>query len=230
MFIGSRTLANRLQYDVTLPDEATILRFAGQALERPSDSGWHDDDLWETHTLMFHSAPDSDDLIAQSNTATILRDLGEAYARFPGAVESAGFGHWTYSHFDTIKVRVLYSNGEIHPAFADAVAIALALEDYPLWDEEDHSERETEEWNRAILEAIDYASRDADEPWSDIKRERVQDLLWETCPGYYDLSWIPEEEMMKAEATADSEIAATVSAGLPERLAGGDYYSSPLPL
>lgn len=163
MYVGSRTRNVRIDYGYRTVSDETILEYAAQALERPSESAWRDDELWDTHTLLFHSAPDSDDTVAQSNFRSILEDLGDAYKRSPGAVERARIGHWTYSHFDCIKVRVTYANGEIHPAFADAVQILKALEDYPLYSEDDHSDLEMEIWEKAINDAVTYALESEDD-------------------------------------------------------------------
>jgi hypothetical protein len=201
--IGPRTFGTKLDHGYAgAPEEATLLRMAEEALQRPSDSGWRDSDLWETHSLMFYSAPDADDNVSKSNHRCILKDLGTAYRRSPGAIESASVGHWTYSSFDCIKVRVTYSNGEIHPAFTDAVQIALALEGYPLYSEDDHSELETEDWERAILEAVAYGTEDpetfGDIPplyWDEV-REDLQDWLWsgDSQVAYYqETGYIPDD-------------------------------------
>lgn len=156
--IGTRTRSVKLSSDWETPDDETLIKLALEALERPSDSIWFDPELWDTHTTLFHHAPDSDDTIAESNHRSILRDLSSAYARFPGAISEDSFGHWTYSRFNTIKIRVLYSNGEIHPAFTDAITIAIALRDnYPLYDDSDYSELESEYWDKAIMEEAPHS-------------------------------------------------------------------------
>ena len=209
--VGPRTVATRLTPAYDLPDADTLLEFARDALTRPSDSYWRDDELWETHTFMFSHAPDSDDTIAESNHRSILRDLSAEYARHKGAIERAGFGHWTYSHFDTIKVRVIYANGEIHPAFADAVAIAIELRDnYPLYDETDHSDLECEYWDKAIDEEVNYAVPRAlddleesegaplSESDADLFREDVREYLFEHVAYQSSEFWVAPEEMESA--------------------------------
>lgn len=211
MFVGSRTLATRLD---TAPDAETILKYAQDALTRPSDSYWQDDSLWETHTLAFSSAPDSDDTVAQSNYRTILEDLGSAYSRCPDAVEASGFGHWTYSHYDAIRIRVTYANGEIHPAFADAVAIAEALKGYPLYSDEDHSNLEWDLWEKYLEDEIGYRfdseyrsdnlSEISDEDWtlflSDI-REGISEKF-----GYYGEAYASDEDWSDAVDSATARI------------------------
>ena len=194
MRVTKRTRQSRIGLET--PDDATLLKYATEALEHPLNAYFHDGDLYATHTLMFYSAPQSDDLIAQSNHATILRDLSDAY---PHAVEAASIRHWTYSHFDCVKVRVLDKKGRIHPAFADAVAITLTLQYYPLWDEDDYLQRESAEWDRAIAQAVDYALSDEDD--ADAIREDVVDYLYSDdaqLMGYHDVGYVPDDKVQAA--------------------------------
>lgn len=191
MRVTKRTRKSRLELET--PDDDTLLKYAEQALDRPANAYFHDGDLYATHTLMSYSAPQSDDLIAQSNHATILRDLSDAY---PHAVEAASIGHWTYSHFDCVKVRVLDRHGRIHPAFADAVAITLALRDYPLWDEDDYYQRESAEWDRAIDDAVNVALSGEDD--ADAIREDVVAYLYSDSAqlmGYHDVGYVPSDTL-----------------------------------
>lgn len=223
MFVGTRTRNSQLGYVADI-DDSQILEFAEEALKRPSDSYWRDGDLWETHTLMFHSAPDSDDTVAQSNFRSILQDLGDAYKRSDGAVESASVGHWTYSSFDCIKVRVTYANGEIHPAFADAVQIAIALRDnYPLYSEDDHSELESEVWDRAISEAVTYALESEDDG-EEIKSDVTEYLYSEEAQvyGYQECGYVPDEAVENAISHARNIRDRAIAVGLTRPNNSGD--------
>lgn len=127
-----------------------MVEAAKSLLTRPSDSGWWDEELFDTHTLMF-STPDwaltEDYLWDYSNYRRILEDM---QAEFPDDVEDAAFGHWTYSRFLAVKVRVLDADGNITGAFARAYAIGKALEDYPIYDEQDVMELESEVQERDL--------------------------------------------------------------------------------
>lgn len=121
-----------------------ILERASDALDTPSDSYWFDKDLWNSHTLVL-STPDinlTDDYLADwSNYRSVLRELSE---QFPDDVEDATFGHWTYSKFYAVKIRVIDDKGEITEAFAELSGILDKLEDYPIFDEQDYYELEEE--------------------------------------------------------------------------------------
>jgi hypothetical protein len=144
MKLKIRDFEPRLDLDLIVDDIEDVLERAEDALQHPADSGWFDSELWETHTLMF-ATPDysltDEYLEGWSNYRTILRDLKKAY---PEDVEDASFGHWTYSRFCAIKVRVIDAEGYVTPAFIEALAIEDQLKDYVFYDEGDFWELESE--------------------------------------------------------------------------------------
>lgn len=201
--IGPRTRETKLDPDAgdSLDDEY-LLKMAAIALDRPDNYYGGDERVYSTHTHMFASAPDSDDLVSQSNYRTILPALLGAYPRH-GMIEDSGFGHWTYSHYDSILIKVIYSNGEITPAFADALAIAYALDhDYPLYDESDYSDLEMSVWDETINQEIGFQSRhDESGEWSESFKDLVKEYLYGESAeliGYHDVGYIPEETFSRA--------------------------------
>lgn len=171
-----------------------VVKAAEEALARPSNSVWHDDRIWHTHTLMFSYAPAAGEIIDESNYRTILAEL---QAEFPGVdrVDTGGFGHWTYSHFDTIIVRVLDKRGRITPEFCRAAEITHALLDYPVFDESDYSSLEMEYWDKSFDEEFVWLTRDVEVSADD--RERIARWVGENYygysdPGYVDPEWIRE--------------------------------------
>ena len=224
--IGPRTHDVRLDaYALDGMDSDALIAAATSALERPSDSGWWDDDLFSTHTLMF-ATPDwsltDEYIVGQANYRAILEDMSSAYARHPGAVESATFGHWTYSRYQCIKVRVCYADGTIHPAFVDAYAIAQGLErDYPLYSDETHSELELEVWDRTVDMAIADARSDSDddsresETWEETFRESISEWF-----GYNDPGYIDDEHVESAISAADAAVARERETGIPRNTSG----------
>ena len=122
-------------------DEDTYAAAARQALEMPSDAYFSDDELYSTHTLMFHPPdPALTDEYAHvySNYRSILRD----YAG--DNVEAASVGHWTYSRFLCLKVRVIDEQGQVTDTFRELYDIARGMEEYPLYDETDYCDLESE--------------------------------------------------------------------------------------
>ena len=78
------------------------------------------------------------DCLAESNFAAALKSLGGEGAD----VEVHRFGHWACGWFEVIIVR------PCSEAEKEATRIEDALEDYPILDESDHSERELAEADR----------------------------------------------------------------------------------
>ena len=184
------------EYELKLVDDGRlsddeIIEQAKDALTAPSDSWWYDDELFKTHTMMF-ATPDikltDDYLIGWSNYVSILRDMEKHY---PDDVSAETFGHWTYSTFACIKVRVLDDDGYITAAFVEAVEIAEHLASvYPAWDEEHWMGLEGE----AEDEHVAMFARD-----NDISMDVLQDVMYENV-CYYHLNdgWdMPEDELLE---------------------------------
>jgi len=175
-------------------DYGKVIEYAEGLLEHPADSAWRDRELWDTHTLMF-AAPDialTDDYLGDySNYRSALRMLSEAY---PEDVEDASFGHWTYSRFVAVKIRV-HRDGVITPAFTEAVGLIEALEDYALIDEDDYCELRDEVSEQYLKQ---YAEEAGVTYENLCKAMDTLDVYYE--PGYgFEVSYTSEEELV-AEA------------------------------
>lgn len=184
--------------------EDDIVELAESALERPSDAAFWDRDLYSTHTLGMYWAPGSDDMVAESNYHVALEELQSA---FPGEsrIAPASVGHWTYSSYNCIKVRVLNKRGRITPEFVAFALMAIFLRDYPLLSDEDYSNREYDAWQNAVTDAInEFESNAANEfdnarEFTDTERESVIEYLSENYgPGYSDPGWINPEWITEA--------------------------------
>ena len=105
---------------------------------------WHraydldDADDW---ALVYTSNRDSG-LLAQSNEKAINEMLAKYADGDDADLVFESHYHWACGHIDGFSVRVYLSDGTITDAFKEVCRIQAALEDYPLLDEEDYSERE----------------------------------------------------------------------------------------
>jgi hypothetical protein len=180
-----------------------IIEQAKDALTMPSDSMWHDDELFSTHTMMF-ATPDikltDEYLMGWSNYIKILEGLAEHY---PNDVSAETFGHWTYSTFACIKVRVLDDDGYITAAFIEAVEIEEWLTSvYPAWDE-DHwvsLENDAEEEHVAMFAKYNGITMDA---LSHVMHENE-------CYYHLNEGWdMPEDELLALVREREQELAAT---------------------
>lgn len=124
--------------------DAEMLHYAKKALEYP-DNYAGDGILYVTHgaTLMRHR---DSDVLQESNYAVALRVLKAVRDTgtddlTPDVYEQRA-SHWAVGWVDTIGVRVYDAAGEFTPAWREACTLRGSLEDYPVLDDEDYSERE----------------------------------------------------------------------------------------
>lgn len=185
-----------------LSDE-DLVQAATDALKRPSESAWYDSDLFVTHTLMFSTPAWSltdDYMVDQANYRAVLRDMSEKYEN---DVEAATFGHWTYSRFEAIKVRVVDESGDITKAFAEMVSIAKHIaEQDPIYDEGLHYELESEVFDRNMDYLLSDIERDSDTELSDKWRETFKSALREVSSSSDDIS---NDDIEWAKEIANSE-------------------------
>lgn len=195
-----------------LGDE-TVLKAAKESLTRPCDFGYFGDlPLFESWGITFSQTRDSD-TVERSNYRTILRDLQDMAATVTDDpseyVQELHTSHWLTGWMDHIVVKVLrdddpdtveilFDGDPVKPSnittvFQYAAEIAVALnESYPIYDESDHSELESEEdWERftdswsTVCRGWD-ADEDGPEP-TDEEQTAVHQLLTEqeTPIGYW---------------------------------------------
>jgi hypothetical protein len=98
----------------------------------------------EDYAIVYTSNRDSDAL-ARSNEHVILTALKPFMGWHGDGAHcwTESHGHWAVGHADCIVIRVYdATTRELTPAFKAYAELATALEDYPVLDEEDYSERE----------------------------------------------------------------------------------------
>lgn len=162
---------------------------ANQALSRPSNFMSGDSDLWVTHTLMFATVSwnlSDEDIVGESNYRAILRDYSEKY---PEDVEDFSFSHWTYSRYNAIKVRVIDENGSVTKVFAELFSLNKQLsEEYPLYDENLHSELGYARFDEYLDQLIDTIERDREYEnetsteitLSDSWKDQFRQFIWDS--------------------------------------------------
>lgn len=187
----SRAASERIGYEGVTEDE--VVEAAREALVRPQDAAFWDDTLFHTHTLLgsIAYAPNSDDILAESNYRTVFAAL---IGEFPDGdkVTEESVGHWTYSSFNVIRVRVINGKGHVTPEFAVAYTYAKYLRDeYPVFDDSDYSNLEYEYWNEAFDSEFEWLTRDVDV--SDDDKSRIAEYLNEHYYGdWVNPEWITE--------------------------------------
>ncbi len=170
-------------------DDEDLVKAAREALTRPSDFGYYGDlPLFESWGLTYAQTRDSD-VLNRSNYRRLLEDAkGVATAEDRDNAEDASdyvdvvhCSHWLVGWADHIAVRVLEDpEGDIVPenityTFRFMADACLRLRDeYPIYDESDYSELETQECEAAFESAWD------DVDWSENvpNGEPDNDLKW----------------------------------------------------
>lgn len=144
---------------------------------------WHTrpDDA-EQWCLIYTSNRDSG-LLDQSNAAAIEKMLEP----FEDDVISQRHNHWAVGYVDGYAIRVFGQDGKVTDAFAKWQEILESLENYPILDDEDHSEREYEATLQNIKEAgRQFVTDDAPEDWA-----------------YQVLTWFDENDQRAVECRDD---------------------------
>jgi len=98
-------------------------------------------------------------LLDQSNAAVIEK----AMQPFADDVVFESHGHWAVGHVDGFSIRV-FKRGRITAAFKAYHELAQRLDDYPILDEKDYSERESQATLENIGEAAWRLKREFDLP------------------------------------------------------------------
>ena len=136
-----------------------------------TDFGWDNGDIDHVEDwFIYHTANRDSGFIEQSNESVFEKELdefGELYVRKERA------SHWGVGWVNMLVIRVYEAcGGEITEAFKKWHELAMSLEEYPLLDESDHSQREYD----AALEAIKNV---APTVYSQMWESEVFSWLWE---------------------------------------------------
>lgn len=158
--------------------------FRASDLKRPDD--------W---TIIYTHNRDSC-LIDQSNAAVI----DKALEQFVGKdVVSESHSHWVVGHVDGFSIRV-YRRGKITQAFQTYFQLLQQMDDYPILDETDYSDREYE----ATLENIPMAAwrlqrqYELPEGWEGDVYSWLSENRCSSLENTDDLGGYPDEEDLEA--------------------------------
>jgi len=142
---------------------------------------WHakpdEPDDW----AIFYTHNRDSSLADESNAAVFKKTLQPFLDEDEPDVVSERHSHWACGWVEGYAIRVYDAEGEVTKAFAAYAELALALQEYPILDESDYSEREFEAALKNI-EDIGYSiARDelSAEEWA----PQVWDWLWNNDQG-----------------------------------------------
>lgn len=123
------------------------------------DRELNDADQW---AVIYTNNRDSG-LLDQSNAAVIEMAMKPFSEGDDADVVFESHSHWAVGHVDGFSIRV-FRNGEITKAFETYHGLAKKLDDYPILDESDYSERELEATLENIKDAAWRLKNDFDFP------------------------------------------------------------------
>ena len=175
-------------------DDDTLTTFVREALEQPRDAYFRDDELYVTHTLAFHTPAwhlTDEYIIDQANYRDALELLE------PFGAEAATVGHWTYSTLECIKIQLLTEDGEITAGAVALWKLVMDLQDYPLINDETHSELEMEVNDEAMTQAIEWEERQREIEFDDEQKGMIHQLYWENWYGYHEAGYIEDEKFQE---------------------------------
>jgi hypothetical protein len=170
-------------------DDGTLVRMAEQALTRPPDFAYYGGyPLFESWGFTPVAQHRDSDALDRSNYRRILQDMTALNNDLVEFVADFRSGDWAFGWREEIIVRVLYDADEdvtpdnITGAFRMITEISKYLsEHYPVYDEPDYSELESEETREAFDQAWESVKRGWDEDDSGPEpTEDEKDLTWQS--------------------------------------------------
>lgn len=158
---------------------------------KPHDFGWHEQPDWkEDNTFLYHYEHRDSDLLAQSNAKVIRDTLGDYDDT---TVQWQHFSHWAVGWIDAVAIKIRDEAGEFTAAFIDMYNLLERLDDYPVLDEDDYSQRQWKEagdyWRKycdhadrvAICKELGISARYA--RYTKNPPEEIEDYCLEHCEG-----------------------------------------------
>lgn len=132
--------------------EDVLVKFAKKVV-KPDNYGSSDNRRYRTFAPVSVVAINQDELIDESNFYAFVQRLTAVHEEDNERWFIAREQHWGWGPLDVLYVRMYEEDGEFSPEWKVAVAALEALEDYPLLDEEDYSDREY----HAFLSSLDQS-------------------------------------------------------------------------
>lgn len=163
----------------------TYEEFCEHARKRPDSFAYYGElDMFGTWGFAPFGTHRDANLLEESNWETISEDL---CARFPDSFEVVHTSHWLVGWYDHLAVRL-----SDHAAVDACIAWAEKLENYPVADEDDWSQRESEQaqeaydnWARydvgrmVVAAGIAALMPDGFYAPSDEQEDRIRELVYE---------------------------------------------------
>lgn len=138
-------------------------------------------------------------LLDESNAAVIAKAMRLFSEGDEPDVVFESHSHWAVGHVDGFSVRVYKKNGDITKAFETYHDLARQIEDYPILDETDYSDREFEATVKNIADAAWRLKHDFNLPygWEPEVYSWLSDNRCGEVENIDDQGGYPSEEALK---------------------------------
>ncbi len=142
-------------------------------------------------------------LLDQSNASVISKAMAPFAESDDSDVVFESHSHWAVGHVDGFSIRVFDVNGEITEAFQRYHELAQAMDDYPILDESDYSERELEATLENIVDAAWRLKNEFDLPegWESDVYSWLSDHRSGEIENRDDQGGYPSEDALKEAFT-----------------------------
>jgi hypothetical protein len=185
-------------HDIDKDLETAAAKCAGN-WRRFDSFGWeHASDEDSREWAIFGIVTRDSDCREQSNAAAIVKALQEADPEELNWRQEH-HGHWACGWVDNVVIRTM-RDGAVTPAFKAYHECMMALADYPVLDEWDCSERESEAMYKSVLCAVAYWARRQD----DVSEEDIADITDRVCrdANETDENYYPDDREIEDAAEA----------------------------
>ena len=163
---------------------------------------WDDVELLEITPEWAYGASGADELIYTSNNHAARVELS-AY--------SDGMGGTCEEHISTSRGMLsvpLWRDddagraGGYHPAAIVGLSLIARMDDYPLLDEDDYSERETDAWDEYLTDEFRWEDDgEREDSAIDSHLTRFMHYCWEHFVGYFGVYGVPSGDIDRAYNT-----------------------------
>ena len=158
-------------------DDELLAQAEREAMVRPSNSAMWDDRLYTTHAPVMSWAERGDDILAESNYLSALDALNGAAAWTDREDQDDVIDATISGSLRQLFIRVRDDAGAFTPTWREAVRIGLALQDYPVLDESDYSEREWKRYEDDMSEALNSTQCQYDEDTTE-QTDAILERFW----------------------------------------------------
>ena len=134
----------------------------------------------------------------------VIRTSNNYVARVELAAYSDGMGENCADHISVERGMLCVPlwrddekgpRGGYHPAAIVGLSLIARMDDYPLLDEDDYSERETDAWMEYFEDELRWLD---DGEGTDSHHARFMEYCWEHFVGYYAVYDVPSDDIERA--------------------------------